>query len=98
MLQRNREAYDIPPTLFEGPRGGKTAVGGARDRATGQVVAQVVRPGGLRQSVWERQLLRFVAYHTKPEAMVYTDGKGPNEPSLTTSGWIREGESMSGGM
>lgn len=51
-------------------RGGvdKTAVVGARDRATGQVAAEVI------ESVDGATLRGFVADRTTPEMMVYTDG------------------------
>ena len=48
---------------------GKTAVAGVKDRATRQVRAQVV------PNTTGETLRGFVASHTQPDAMVYTDGE-----------------------
>ena len=66
-----RESNKHESDRFHEGRGvvGKTAVAGVKDRATRQVRAQVV------PDTTGETLRGFVASHTQPDAMVYTDGE-----------------------
>lgn len=76
----------------KGGPGGKTMVVGARDRATGQVVAKVLEP--LPVCPYPRtkrdQLREFVARTTTAEAMIYTDGELAYR-SLPHHQWVDHG-------